>query len=78
MRTYAVKMPFSGYVELVVEAENEDSAEEAFYEKWEKHKGLGDPALEMAWEFKRIICQGNVLDVELNEMEITDETPDEE
>lgn len=60
---YGVSLPFTGYVYVEVEAENE---EEALNTAWDKAT-LDD---RVEWEFTKHICQGNFLDAVLNEAEI--------
>jgi len=70
MKTFYVKMPFSGYVGLEVECEDESGGQDAFYEAYEKTKGLLDPNIEMDFELTDYLIRGNVSGVMLNEMEV--------
>ena len=73
VKEYFIRMPFAGYVDVTVEAENEEGAKEKFWElgigdlKEASEKGIID---NYEWDFYETIVQGNVLHVPQNEMEI--------
>ena len=71
-KTYSVRMPFTGYVDLLVEADSEEGAVEQFYEKVEKYRGLDDAILsnEGAWEFAEEVFGGNVFYGLLRKLEV--------
>ena len=60
---YGVSLPFTGYVYVEVEAENE---EEALDKAWDKAT-LNDI---VEWAIAEHLCQGNVLDAILNNYEV--------
>lgn len=60
---YGVSLPFTGYVYVEVEAENE---EKALDKAWDE--ATLDDMVE--WGFTEHICRGNVLDVVLNDCEV--------
>jgi hypothetical protein len=74
-KTFSVKMPFCGYIEIVVEAATEEAAKQKFYEEYDKTDGLHN-AMQLhhgEWDFLEEILKGNVFYGVLNRMEITEE-----
>lgn len=72
MAKYNVKVPFTGFVEVEVEADTEKEAKEKF---WEMEIGyLTDSRITYhEWDFHKIICKGNILYATKNEMEVEEE-----
>src|SRR5882757_9639110 len=61
---YRVSIPIAGSVTVFVEALDE---EEAIERAWEK---VGDDDADVAWECHEKICEGNLLHVSQNEIEV--------
>ncbi|MCP4493277.1 MAG: hypothetical protein GY820_39135 [Gammaproteobacteria bacterium] len=69
MKEYSVRVPFTGFVDVTVEAESEKEAEEKFWEMGIYE--FSDKRVDHhEWEFHTIVCQGNVLYAEQNEIEV--------
>jgi hypothetical protein len=67
MKLYSVDIPFTGYVTIEVEAENEKDAEEIAYEQ----VSADDLDESATFEFHKRIVRGNVFYGVLNKIEAT-------
>jgi hypothetical protein len=61
MSRYDVILPIAGYVELVVEANNEEAAIDVAMETEVNYEDI------VEWETYRHICEGNVLHINYND-----------
>lgn len=75
MKEFTVTMPFAGAITVVVEAENEEQAEQNFYEKVDS-VCLFDPvacdkiSADVDWDFYPKMQDGNVRHYQYAEIEI--------
>lgn len=65
MKKYGVSIPLTGYIYIEVEADSEQAAEEA---AWEKFNVEGEKAGDIAWELVDHVTTGNVFHGELNDV----------
>lgn len=74
-KKYSVKMPFTGYIDIIVEADDEQSAKEQFYAEYDKCNSLHDALMihDGEWDFHEQVVRGSVWYGTLSEMEITEQ-----
>lgn len=75
MKNYAVKVPFAGYMEFLVEAEDEESAKQVAMSRSEdiefRVQSLRDAGVEnQEWGFQERLTQGNFSYLPLNKIEV--------
>jgi len=70
VKNYCVQVPFTGYFEVVVDAENEEEAKNKAFSSQPFDDEVKDGSEVVNLEFQRIITEGNVLHAPLNEIYI--------
>lgn len=66
-KTYCVIIPIAGSITIDVEADDEDGARDA---AWEKISEEGEKAGDVTWEYFDKLTSGNVLYAPINEVEV--------
>lgn len=70
MKTYSIIVPFTGHMEVFIDAENEEDAINKAFEVDVELKGLPENVEQFTWEYHRHITQGNICSAEYNDLEI--------
>lgn len=70
MRTFTVSIPIAGAISIGVEAESEEGAKDA---AWEKYNNEGSDAGDVSWDAFEFITQGNVCHAPTNSVEVYEE-----
>lgn len=70
MKNYLVTMPMTGHVSLAVQAEDEQGAICAFWDRLETITDIDEEAEDIGWEYCEHVTEGNVTHAELNDVEV--------